>query len=114
MSSMRRNLAVVCILLAVVWPVPAAATFASIHRVPCSIITAVWEALRIVAPLIFGIIFLYGAAKYVYSAEDPGGRKQGKTILIHAIIGALIMGLLVAIVGILNIAGDLCGGMTVT
>jgi hypothetical protein len=37
------------------------------------------------------IMFVYGGAKYVYSADDPGGRKQGMSICIAAIIGGIII-----------------------
>ncbi|MFH0861900.1 MAG: hypothetical protein V1875_02615 [Candidatus Altiarchaeota archaeon] len=94
----------------------ASATLTPIHAVPCAVIEAMWEAVRSVAPMIFAIMFLYGAARYVYSADDPGGRKQGKNIIIHAIIGVLIMGVLVAIVSIMTNLGDfpLCPGITIT
>ena len=72
-----------------------------IHYVPCQIITSIWDVLRGVAPIMFGIMFLFGAARYAYSADDPGGRKQGKNIIIHAIIGALILGALTAILAIM-------------
>ncbi len=37
------------------------------------------------------LVFIYGGAKYAYSADDPGGRKQGKNIAINALIGFLIV-----------------------
>jgi len=37
------------------------------------------------------VMFLYGAAKYVYTADDPGGRKQALGILIAAIMAILII-----------------------
>jgi hypothetical protein len=90
----------------------ASATIA-IHDVPCAVIVAMWDALRGVAPALFTIMFLYGAARYAYSAEDPGGRKQGKNIIIQSIIGALIMGTLLVIISILRGMGTvtICPGM---
>ncbi len=37
------------------------------------------------------VMFIYGGGKYAYSADDPGGRKQGKNIAMHAIIGMVIV-----------------------
>jgi hypothetical protein len=48
-------------------------------------------------------MFLYGATKYAMSADNPGGRKQGKDIIIHAIIGGIIFALWAAISVLLNI-----------
>ena len=42
-------------------------------------------------------MFLYGGVKYVISADDPGGRKQGKMICIHAMVGGLLFMLWTAI-----------------
>jgi hypothetical protein len=36
-------------------------------------------------------VFIYGGAKYAFSADDPGGRKQGKNIAINGLIGMLIV-----------------------
>jgi len=37
------------------------------------------------------LVFIYGGAKYAHSADDPGGRKQGKSIAVNAIIGFVII-----------------------
>lgn len=37
------------------------------------------------------VFFLYGGAKYVYTADDPGGRKQGMGICVAAIIAFIII-----------------------
>ena len=53
------------------------------------------------AVLIAALMFAYGGAKYAFSADDPGGRKQGKNIMIQTIIALLIIvmsrGIIVAI-----------------
>jgi len=70
----------------------AAPASAAIEDVPCSIIKALYDAIFLsIGPTLVGIMFLYGAGKYVYSADDPGGRKQGKEMCIHAIIGGVII-----------------------
>jgi hypothetical protein len=50
------------------------------------------------------LVFVYGGAKYAYSADDPGGRKQGKNIAINAMIGLIIVGAARAV--IVAIAGN--------
>jgi hypothetical protein len=53
-------------------------------------------------------VFAYGGAKYAYSADDPGGRKQGKNIAINAMIGLIIV--VIAKTIVTDIAGGaICG-----
>ncbi len=59
----------------------------------CDILKAIGYALGTVGPMLVALMFLYGGVKYVSSADDPGGRKQGKTICIHAVIGGIIIAL---------------------
>jgi len=84
-----------------------------IMDVPCQIIVAIWDALRAVGPALVATFFIYGAVKYTYSADDPGGRKQGKTIMIHSIIGFILMALLAGIVAVTGITGNFCTGITI-
>jgi hypothetical protein len=37
------------------------------------------------------VMFVYGAAKYIYTADDPGGRKQAMSICIACIVALLII-----------------------
>jgi multisubunit Na+/H+ antiporter MnhB subunit len=37
------------------------------------------------------LMFLYGGAKYAYTADDPGGRKQGMAICVAAVIAYIII-----------------------
>ena len=60
---------------------------------PCTIIMQVSGTFYAVVPALVMVMFVYGGAKYAYSADDAGGRKQGKTICIHAIIGGIIFAL---------------------
>lgn len=65
---------------------------AAIEDVPCSIVSALYQAIfQYIGPTLVGVMFLYGAGKYAYSADDPGGRKQGKEMCIHAILGGVII-----------------------
>jgi len=55
------------------------------------------------------LVFIYGGAKYAYSADDPGGRKQGKNIAINAMIGFIIVGASLAIVKAAAGGAPVCG-----
>ncbi len=45
------------------------------------------------------VMFLYGAAKFIYSADDPGGRKQGKDVCIAALIAMIIINIAPTVIG---------------
>ncbi|MBD3262141.1 MAG: hypothetical protein GF334_10835 [Candidatus Altiarchaeales archaeon] len=36
-------------------------------------------------------VFIYGGVLYVYSADDPGGRKKAKSVCVNAIVGLIII-----------------------
>jgi hypothetical protein len=75
------------IAIAAAAPVSAALDFISI---PCYLINQIFDVVDVVAPSLVAIMFAYGAAKYAYSADNPGGRNQGRTICVHALIGGII------------------------
>ena len=89
------------------------AAASNIEDVPCSVIVGVWYALRMIGPLILGVMFVYGGAKYVFSADNPGARKQGLTICLQVIIAGILLGLAVAIVTAAGITGWLCPDFTI-
>ncbi|MBD3389043.1 MAG: hypothetical protein GF416_08145 [Candidatus Altiarchaeales archaeon] len=70
---------------------PAAAANAAelIASVICGLVPEVIRLARWLAVL----MFVYGGAKYAYSADDPGGRKAARAIAINGIVGFLIVGL---------------------
>ena len=82
-----------------------------IQSVPCDVIDQVFYAIISVGPGIVAIMFIYGGIKYAYSADDPSGRKQGKTIMIHSLIGAILIMLVDPILNIMGIGGNLCSAM---
>ena len=43
------------------------------------------------AQAIAALIFVYGGARYAYSADDPEGRKQAKSLAVNALIGLIIV-----------------------
>jgi len=69
---------------------PATATI-DFTSVPCAVILEISNALVTIGGTLVIIMFLYGGLKYVFSADDAGGRKQGKTICIAAIIGGILI-----------------------
>ena len=62
-----------------------------IREIPCKIVSTVYDTLTVISGTIVIIMFIYGGMKYVFSADDPGGRKQGKNICIHALIGGILI-----------------------
>lgn len=82
-----------------------------IMNIVCSVIQPVYKALRVATPTLVGLMFMYGAVKYAFSADDPGGRKQAKSIMIHAVIAGILFGLITWVLGtVLGVNGliDTC------
>jgi hypothetical protein len=71
----------------------------------CSVIFPVWDTLKAAGQALVLLMFVYGGTKYAYSADDPGGRKQGKNICIHAIIGGILISLTSGVLTTLNVKG---------
>ncbi|MFH1054556.1 MAG: hypothetical protein V1744_00520 [Candidatus Altiarchaeota archaeon] len=77
-----------------------------IASVICSLVPDLLELATALATL----MFVYGGAKYAFSADDPGGRKQGKSIAINSLIGLIIVAASRALV--MAISGDtICPGI---
>jgi hypothetical protein len=57
----------------------------------CDIIDQVKFVLETIGPALVVVMFTYGGVKYVFSADDPGGRKAAKNTCIHAVIGGIII-----------------------
>jgi hypothetical protein len=83
----------------------AAASPVQMSDIVCSVITQVLDTLNAIGPALVLLMFLYGGVKYVYSADDPGGRKQGKDICVHAVIGGIIILLAGSILTIIGLTG---------
>lgn len=86
---MKNKLIFVAALALILAPSTASASDAAaiIASVICGLVPEVIDLARALAIL----MFIYGGAKYAYSADDPGGRKQGKSIAINALIGFVIV-----------------------
>lgn len=65
----------------------AANAAAIIQGIICSLVPEVINLAWALAIL----VFIYGGAKYAHSADDPGGRKQGKSIAMNAVLGFIIV-----------------------
>ncbi len=70
----------------------------------CNLVPDVLDLARVLALL----MFIYGGAKYAFSADDPGGRKQGKNIAVNAIIGLLIVAISYTLVANISGINDFC------
>ena len=77
----------------------------------CRVICCVHNHLLPVAQAMAAALFVYAGARYAYSADDPEGKKEAKTIAFSAVIGLMIM--LVAVITINNLtnAGISCAGV---
>ncbi len=72
----------------------AAAAATEMKDIACNVIKPIYETLKTIAPALVLLMFTYGAVKYALASDDPGGRKQAKNIMIHAIIAGLIIGII--------------------
>jgi len=59
----------------------------TLYTVVCCLVNNLFP----VAQAIAALIFVYAGARYAYSAEDPGGRKQAKSLAINSFIGMVIV-----------------------
>lgn len=62
-----------------------------IMNIVCPILVSIRFVLRSIGFGLVGLMLVYGGLRYTFSADDPGGRKQGKNILIHALIGGVLI-----------------------
>jgi hypothetical protein len=100
--SVRRALLVLS-LIAVLTPLLASAGSITMVGFVCSIVKPIYDTLKVVGPTLVLIMFVYGATKYAYSADDPGGRKQGKDICVHSIVAGLLLMLSYTVMSILGL-----------
>jgi len=57
----------------------------------CTVMCTVQYLVQSIGGTLVLLMFIYGGLKYVFSADDAGGRKQGKMTCIHAVIGGIII-----------------------
>jgi hypothetical protein len=101
------------IILVSILALSSTASATSMVDVVCGVIGPIWDAIYNAGGTIVLIMFLYGGLKYVFSADDPGGRKQAKNILIHTIIAGILLAIAGTIMGLLGITqAELCSTVT--
>jgi len=105
MDKMKKVLSTTGILLVVLvlWAADVAATGSTaVKDIVCPILRSIEWVLISVASALVVVMFIYGGLKYVFSADDPGGRKSGKNTCIHAVIGGIIVVVATSITGLLT------------
>ncbi len=75
----------------------------AIVGVICPILSNILVAVQTIGGTLALIMFIYGGLKYIFSADDPGGRKQGKMTAIHAVIGGIIVILATTIINLIGL-----------
>jgi len=73
----------------------------------CSFIIPVMNAISAMGGTLLVIMLIFGGVKYTFSADDAGGRKEGKNMIIHAVIGGILLSLVSIIAyNVLNIGSQ--------
>jgi len=58
------------------------------------------------------VMLTYGGVRYIYHADDPGGRKEAKSIVVNGIIGAILVTIAYFITVLIIGSGSVfCSGM---
>ncbi len=57
------------------------------------------NSIRIIGNSIAVVMFIYGAARYVYASDDPGGRKQAISICIASVVALIIIFIAESVIG---------------
>jgi len=92
-----------------------ATAYPSIQSTLCAVILAIYGPIAAIGGSLVLLMIVYAGVKYVYSADDPGGRKQAKSIIVNAIIGGVILLISVALFRMIASGGwvlKVCPGMT--
>ena len=69
----------------------AAAIGQSIRTIVCSVIWQIWFPLQAIGYALVLLMITYAGVRYVYSSDDPGGRKQAKSMIVNAMIGGILI-----------------------
>ena len=104
MTVRMRKLAAVLVMLAVIAVSVSAATLVLTNVI--TFVCTLVKTFKTLGASLGVLMFVFGAAKYVYTADDPGGRKQGLAICVAAIIGIIF---LLSADGIINGLGSVMG-----
>jgi len=63
----------------------------------CGVLEAIYTPLLMIGASLVLLMITYAGVRYVYSADDPGGRKQAKSMIVNAIIGGILLMIAVAL-----------------
>ena len=74
------------------------------------IVTEIFSPIYQVLATIAFVYFLYGGAKFIYDMNDPEKKNFGKSHLLWGTVGLFII---LSVGGILQVFGNIFGGMTI-
>ena len=102
MTTMRKSwLYATNLLFFLISTVSATVTVPDFTTVPCQVIRSIFEAVYAIGGTLVAMMFVLGGVKYTFAADDPGGRKSGKTMIIHAVIGGILLAVVLSFRSIL-------------
>jgi len=73
-----------------------------IKNAVCDVIANILFPLIVIGFSLVLLMITYAGVKYVYSADDPGGRKEAKSIIVNAIIGGILLFIAGALAALVN------------
>jgi cbb3-type cytochrome oxidase subunit 3 len=77
--------------LLAIFAMAATVSAGTIRQIVCPTLVQVIEAFMAIGPTMVLLMFLYGGVRYIYGADDPGVRKQAKSIVINSVIGGMLL-----------------------
>jgi hypothetical protein len=77
----------------------------------CGVIRGIYNPLTAIGSSLVLLMIVYAGVKYVYSADDPGGRKQAKSMIVNAIIGGIILVIAAALAQLATTGLAFCSGV---
>jgi hypothetical protein len=76
-------------------PPPVGNYDATVATTICTILKDIRDTIYAAGQALVVVMFTYGGVRYVFSADDPGGRKSAKMTCVHAIIGGILLAIAV-------------------
>ena len=71
-----------------------------------NLVIALIEVFRTLGYSLAVIMFIYGGAKYAYTADDPGGRKQALGIMVASILAVVIIQIATVLICTISVTGN--------
>jgi hypothetical protein len=106
-SKTLRRILIIALYIAVIKinTVAGTGTVAAIIKPMVDTICGIYGLMYNVAGGLGALVITMAGFKWVGSAEDPGGRKQAKDTIVHALVGMLIIVIAAQIVGLITGTG---------